>query len=95
MADEEDKKFKGEENENKFCPLCMKNRKASILKPMTFGFMGKAICKKDVCELCHVVMHNARRILNEAMIDLQKQQGEPKNESSGLILPRKEIIKPQ
>lgn len=72
MVEEPNKDSEGAEKENQFCPLCAKYRKASDFKPMNFAYMGRLVCKKDVCTLCHVVLGNARKILDGEMARLVK-----------------------
>lgn len=60
----------------KFCPLCMKNRKSGEFKECVIGALPGMVIKVEACISCNVVFHNAQRICQEVIQKYQQQQRE-------------------
>jgi hypothetical protein len=74
MENEPKKAEEGELKPQKACPLCAKNRNEDEFKPTLIGALDKLECKIEICSLCQIVLHNARRIFAEAIKQMKEKQ---------------------
>ena len=84
MEEESKRKSEEKESKHKFCPLCSKNPNEDDFELTTIGVMDKMECKIEICSICRVVLHNARRIFMEAMRKYKEQK-------SAIILPGQNV----